>query len=300
LKSKKDLLLPFWESKSKNLYLIFIISSVGSGKSSFFNSLLGEMICDTETEPSVEINGSISYVAQKPWIMNATIKENILLDNNLVEGNYNEALRTSCLQSDLNILINGDETQIGEKGVNLSGGQKARIALARAIYANSDIYLLDDPLSAVDAHVAKTILEQGLCGLLQDKTRVLVTHKLESLRYVDYIYIFKEGQVVAEGNFAEITQTPYYKDIERKGNVAEQETKESHSSQKNTENENETPSAKKKQSSIHEKEEVVDEIMLEEDRQNGAVTFAVWKSFFSYYGSLKYIALILFGNNLEI
>jgi len=111
-----------------------------------FNSLLGEMSYDQSNPPSIEINGDIVYMSQKPWILNATIKENIIFEKEYHEKNYLEALRTSCLQADLRTLIKKDETEIGEKGVNLSGGQKARIALARAIYADRDIYLMDDPL----------------------------------------------------------------------------------------------------------------------------------------------------------
>ena len=101
---------------------------------------------DTSNPPSIEINGSISYISQKPWIINATIKENILFGNKYDSEAYEEALKAGCLEADLNSLAKGDETEIGEKGVNLSGGQKARVALARAIYSDNDIYLLDDPL----------------------------------------------------------------------------------------------------------------------------------------------------------
>ena len=123
-----------------------IINSVGSGKSSLFNSMMGEMIYDKSNPPSIRLNGSVAYVSQKPWIINANVRDNILFGRPFDKKTYQEALRTSCLQSDLKTLIKKDETEIGEKGVNLSGGQKARVALARAIYANSDIYLVDDPL----------------------------------------------------------------------------------------------------------------------------------------------------------
>jgi len=123
-----------------------ILNSVGSGKSSFLYSLVGEMKYDATTPPAVELNGDVSFVTQQSWILNATVKDNIIFGNEFNEKKYQDAIKYSCLQSDLDILINKDETEIGEKGVNLSGGQKARVSLARALYRNSDIYLLDDPL----------------------------------------------------------------------------------------------------------------------------------------------------------
>lgn len=119
---------------------------MGSGKSSLFHALFGEMVPDKESSPSIEINGSVAYLSQKPWVLNDTVKQNILFDKGFDEEAYKEAIRGSCLEQDLKTLVKRDETEIGEKGVNLSGGQKARIALARAIYADKDIYLLDDPL----------------------------------------------------------------------------------------------------------------------------------------------------------
>ena len=119
---------------------------MGSGKSSLFYSILGEMKYHDYNLPEVTINGDIAYIPQKPWIMNQTVKNNILLGSSYNQKKYKEALKYSCLEADLQILQNGDETEIGEKGINLSGGQKARVSLAQAIYADKDIYLLDDPL----------------------------------------------------------------------------------------------------------------------------------------------------------
>jgi len=122
------------------------MDSVGSGKSSFLYSLVGEMKYDATDPPTIELNGDVSYVTQQSWILNATVKDNIIFGNEFDEKKYQDAIKYSCLQSDLDILINKDQTEIGEKGVNLSGGQKARVSLARALYRNSDVYLFDDPL----------------------------------------------------------------------------------------------------------------------------------------------------------
>jgi len=261
------------------------------------------MLYDPSNPPSMEINGSLTYVAQKPWIVNATIKENIIFENEYDERAYEDALTTSCLKSDLESFIKKDETEIGEKGVNLSGGQKARIALARAIYANSDIYLLDDPLSAVDAHVGKFILEKCLTGKLQDKTRVLITHKLESLRYVDYIYIFKSGEIVAQGDFETIKQSSHYQEIEENVNKEMKDNPEEQSS--SSDHNNNSTQVKEKSRELGrqtQKDEiisdrkdssVIDKLMMSEDRQTGAVTFTIWKTFFSHFGNCGYFVLLI-------
>ncbi len=119
---------------------------MASGKSSLFFSLIGEMKYNLDFPPEVEVNGNLSYLPQQPWILNSTVKDNIIFGRPFDPIRYKEAIYFSCLQPDLDILIHKDETEIGEKGVNLSGGQKARISLARALYRDSDIYLLDDPL----------------------------------------------------------------------------------------------------------------------------------------------------------
>ena len=157
--------------KNKILKLFFyqtVVGKVGSGKSSMISAILGEM---NKQSGSYYINGNVSYAAQQAWILNATLKDNILFGNEYIESKYNNVLEACALIADLNILPAGDRTEIGEKGINLSGGQKQRVSLARAAYNNSEIYLLDDPLSAVDAHVGKHIFDKviGPNGLLASK-----------------------------------------------------------------------------------------------------------------------------------
>lgn len=148
--------------------LVAIVGTVGSGKSSMLSGILGEMHKFTG---SMNTNGSMAYVAQQAWIQNATLKNNILFGCPLDQEKYERILDACALRTDLNILPAGDSTEIGEKGINLSGGQKQRVSLSRAVYNDADIYLLDDPLSAVDAHVGKHIFEQviGPKGLLSSK-----------------------------------------------------------------------------------------------------------------------------------
>ncbi|KAJ2846075.1 Canalicular multispecific organic anion transporter 1, partial [Coemansia brasiliensis] len=155
---------------------------VGSGKSSLMAALCGEM-------PLISghgaVYGKISFVGQKPWIMNATFRDNILFGNKFDEQKYQQIIYACALHDDIQLLPFKDMFEIGRKGVNLSGGQKARLALARAIYNDADVYILDDVLSAVDAQVERHLIDNVLNGMLKNKTRVLVTHAEHIMRLGD-------------------------------------------------------------------------------------------------------------------
>ena len=182
--------------------LVAVVGTVGCGKSSLISSFLGEM---EKVDGRVTVNGSIAYVAQQAWIMNETLKNNILFNQPYDEEKYKKCLEACALEPDLKMLPGGDETEIGEKGINLSGGQKQRVSLARACYSNADIFLLDDPLSAVDSHVGKHIFEEVIGGgLLRDKTRVLVTHGVSFLPKVDKIVVMKDGEISEVGTYQEL------------------------------------------------------------------------------------------------
>uniref|UniRef100_T1K4Y0 ABC-type glutathione-S-conjugate transporter n=1 Tax=Tetranychus urticae TaxID=32264 RepID=T1K4Y0_TETUR len=185
---------------------VAIIGSVGSGKSSLLSAILGEM---EKVKGRININGKlkIAYVAQQAWIQNATLRDNILFGKPFDKTKYDEVIAACALEPDLAYLPGGDETEIGEKGINLSGGQKQRVSLARACYSDSDLYILDDSLSAVDAHVAKHIFNNVLSsksGLLRNKTRILVTNKLDILSKVDSIYVLANGEISETGTFQEL------------------------------------------------------------------------------------------------
>lgn len=154
----------------------------------------------------INLNGSTAYVPQQAWIQNETVKNNILFGSPYDEKFYNHVLKSCSLYSDLRIMPASDATEIGEKGINLSGGQKQRISLARSLYSNADIYMLDDPLSAVDSHVGKHIFEQviGPNGMLKDKTRIFVTNSLGFLPQVDEIIVLENGMIVEQGPFEEL------------------------------------------------------------------------------------------------
>ena len=152
--------------------------------------------------------GSIAYVPQQAWMRNKTVKDNILFGTKYKVHKYKQVLESCALVDDLYVWPGGDATEIGEKGINLSGGQKQRINLARAVYANNDIYLLDDPLSAVDAHVGKHLFDKviGNTGLLRSKTRILVTHELKYLKNVDLILVLENGTIKEMGSYKELLQ----------------------------------------------------------------------------------------------
>ncbi|XP_069066294.1 multidrug resistance-associated protein 1 isoform X1 [Pleurodeles waltl] len=183
--------------------LIAVVGQVGCGKSSLLSALLGEM---EKMNGFVAVKGSVAYVPQQAWILNATLKDNIVFGRDLSEGLYKRVVDACALRPDLEILPSGDRTEIGEKGVNLSGGQKQRVSLARAVYCNSDVYLLDDPLSAVDAHVGKHLFEHviGPKGLLKNKTRILVTHGVGYLPQMDSIIVMVDGEITEMGSYQDL------------------------------------------------------------------------------------------------
>ncbi|KAJ5078871.1 multidrug-resistance like protein 1 isoform i [Anaeramoeba ignava] len=201
-KSQKQVLLKNISLDFEPRKLTMIIGPVGSGKSSLLAAILGEMV---QLQGKTTIKGSIAYVSQEAWIQNGTVKENILFGNVFDKKRYNQVIESCALIPDLAVLPAGDSTEIGEKGVNISGGQKQRISLARAIYSNADIFLFDDPLSAVDSHVGRHIFDQAILGkVLQTKTRILVTHQLQYLSRSDFIIVIKDGEVFAKGTFEEL------------------------------------------------------------------------------------------------
>ncbi|NXW90001.1 MRP3 protein, partial [Alopecoenas beccarii] len=183
--------------------LVAVVGHVGCGKSSLVSALLGEM---EKLEGEVAVKGSVAYVPQQAWIQNATLKDNILFGQAPNDQKYQNVLEACALKTDLEVLPGGDQTEIGEKGINLSGGQRQRVSLARAVYSNSDIYLLDDPLSAVDSHVAKHIFDKviGPDGVLKGKTRILVTHGISFLPQVDHIVVLVDGEISEMGSYQEL------------------------------------------------------------------------------------------------
>ena len=261
--------------------LTAVIGLVGSGKSSLMSAILGEM---EKVGGSVNVNGSVAYVPQHAWMRNATVEKNILFGKEYNEKKYRETVESCALSYDLQVLTGGDQTEIGEKGINLSGGQKQRVSLARAVYSEADIYLLDDPLSAVDSHVGKHIFENVLSsstGVLKDKTRILVTHGITYLPNTDQIIVLKDGKITEQGSYDELMKdsgnfADFIKEFASEGadnesvDTDDQDKKE----KKNEEKMGKDDDSKKEGTKIIEKESL----------ETGSVNFVVYKYYFKNIG----------------
>nr|CAD7455364.1 unnamed protein product [Timema tahoe] len=184
--------------------LVAIIGQVGSGKSSLLQAILSELPISSG---SCLVNGSLSYACQEPWVFAATIRQNIVFGTPFDQKRYDEVVRVCALVRDFEQFPQGDLTLVGERGTSLSGGQKARVNLARAVYNEADIYLLDDPLSAVDTHVGKHLFDECINSYLKHKTRILVTHQLQYLKDADNIVIIKQGQIQMQGSYADLMKS---------------------------------------------------------------------------------------------
>ncbi|NXI44533.1 MRP1 protein, partial [Galbula dea] len=185
--------------------LLAVVGQVGAGKSSLLSALLGEL---EKIDGCVTMKDTAAYVPQQAWIQNASVEDNILFGKEMDEAWFNKVIDACALQPDLESFPAGQKSEIGEKGINISGGQKQRVNLARAVYQKASVYLLDDPLSAVDAHVGQHIFEHvlGPSGLLKDKTRVLVTHTINILPHVDNVVFLMDGTVSEIGSYQELVQ----------------------------------------------------------------------------------------------
>ncbi|KAI5949274.1 YCF1 [Candida jiufengensis] len=180
-----------------------IVGKVGSGKSSIIQAILGDLY---KLDGEVILHGKVAYVAQVPWIMNGSVRENILFGHKYDPEFYNHVLKACALTVDLAILTKGDQTEVGEKGISLSGGQKARLSLARAVYARADVYLLDDPLSAVDEHVGKHLVDHvlGPNGLLKTKCKILATNNIKVLSIANNLNMVSDGRLIEQGTYDDI------------------------------------------------------------------------------------------------
>ncbi|KDQ12205.1 hypothetical protein BOTBODRAFT_57028 [Botryobasidium botryosum FD-172 SS1] len=266
---------------------VAIVGKVGSGKSSLLQAMAGEM---RKVWGEIVFGGSVAYVAQSPWIQNMTLRENVVFGQHDDEDRFREVIQACALQPDIDMLPDGEATEIGERGVNLSGGQKARVSLARAAYYNADVLLLDDPLSAVDPHVSKHIVDKCfLHGPMADKTRILVTHQLHVMPQTDYIYFLQDGRITEQGTYAELIAggKDFAKLIEEFGNAeeaAEGLAIEETATGKAEKLDNATGAQGTKKGVA---------LIQQEERAEGSLSWSVYSDYIRAAGSLSWAPLLL-------
>ncbi|TDL20293.1 multidrug resistance-associated ABC transporter [Rickenella mellea] len=276
---------------------VAVVGRVGSGKSSLLQAMIGEM---RKVKGEVVFGGSVAYVPQAAWIINATLRENVLFGQDDDDKKFKEVVRACSLQHDIDMLPYGEQTEIGEKGINLSGSS-ARVSLARAAYADADIVLLDDPLSAVDAHVGKAILENCLLsGPLAFKTRILATHSLNVLPKTDYIFVVDNGVIAEQGT---------YQNLMRDGHAFAKLIDEYGAPEEDEEDENDKEKdAKVAPDAAEQGEGKAPALMSEEERNRGSVPWSVYRKYLKYAGGVFWAPFIILlltlmqgasvGNNL--
>ena len=267
--------------------LIVVVGEIGSGKSSLLAALVGEM---RRTEGLVKLGGTVGFCPQTAWIQNATVRNNILFGSEYIPDKYDRVIRDCALEADFEMLPNGDATEIGERGITVSGGQKARINIARAAYNDADIVLLDDPLSAVDAHVGRTLLEDCICGLMAGKTRILVTHQLHVLPRADRIFCMNQGKIVEQGTYEElITSGGDFSRLVAEFGGKEEEKKE--------EEEEAEEDAIEEPLDLKEKEKKPEQkgkaLMTVEERATGSVSWGVYAEYARAGGGIWVIPAII-------
>ncbi|KAI1519018.1 ATPase [Pyrenophora tritici-repentis] len=269
--------------------LVAIIGGVGSGKSSLLAALAGDM---RKTSGEVIFGASRAFCPQYAWIQNATVRENIIFGKEFNKRWYDQVVDACALRPDLDMLPHNDATEIGERGITVSGGQKQRMNIARAIYFNADIVLMDDPLSAVDAHVGRHIMDNAICGLLKDKCRILATHQLHVLSRCDRIIWVDQGQVKAVDTFDNLMA--HNADfVQVMSSTAKEEEKEKEEEVDEDEVEAEVKSTKKQR-----KQKKQAALMQQEERATKSVSWEVWIEYIKagggiWVGPLIFILLVL-------
>uniref|UniRef100_A0A663NAE5 ATP-binding cassette sub-family C member 10 n=1 Tax=Athene cunicularia TaxID=194338 RepID=A0A663NAE5_ATHCN len=265
--------------------LLGVVGKVGSGKSSLLAAITGELIKQGGRVYVSDLEQGFGLATQEPWIQFTTVRENILFGREYDARLYEEVVEACALSEDLNILPAGDQTEVGENGVTLSGGQKARIALARAVYQEKELYLLDDPLAAVDADVANHLMRKCVLGVLKHKTRILCTHRTEFLEKADALLLIDNGTIVKTGTPADILPLveafPKFKDMDKRrkdkglylasSRVGQDEAVETEADE-STQNNN----------LIHK----------EEEKKEGAVAFQVYKAYWMSVGSCLALSIL--------
>lgn len=254
---------------------VAVCGPVGCGKSSLLLAILKEL---PNISGKCSVQGRIAYVPQIPWVFSGTIRENITFYNPLDIQRLKTVIEVCALESDIALFPNGDLTLIGENGVVLSGGQRARVSLARAVYADADVYLLDDPLSAIDANVRHHIFEKCIVGVLKHRLRVLATHDLQHLHHTSHVILLEKGTVTKEGNYSDVIHSSQMKSSFKSITVYKGSVENS-----------QEPSITTEQLSP----DVSSLVMPEEDRAFGLVS---WRTYWDYISAVlpKPLVILLF------
>ncbi|XP_069708549.1 ATP-binding cassette sub-family C member 10 [Phaenicophaeus curvirostris] len=261
--------------------LLGVVGKVGSGKSSLLAAITGELIKQGGRLYVCDLEQGFGLTTQEPWIQFTTVRENILFGREYDARLYEEVVEACALSEDLNILPAGDQTEVGENGVTLSGGQKARIALARAVYQEKDLYLLDDPLAAVDADVANHLMQKCVLGVLKHKTRILCTHRTEFLEKADALLLIDNGRIVKTGTPADILPLV---EAFNKFKDGDKRQKDEAPDEQGQEEAIETEAEESTQTNhlIHK----------EEEKKEGAVAFHVYKAYWQAVGSCLALSIL--------
>ena len=260
--------------------LVGITGPVGSGKTSLLMTILEELPISSGLSSCI---GKMAYVSQTPWVYSGTVRENIVFGMPFVEEKYFKIVEVCDLAKDLSSFPKGDLTEIGQRGVILSGGQRARVSLARALYSDADIYLLDDPLSAVDAKVGKHLFDRCIKEFLAGRVRILVTHQLQFLQHAEHVVILQNGSVQYQGSYSQIDQKKLGYDFM----VSQGKQEEGENSTITRLGEDKRV---RKASSVDEFQERVDLAEEEEDRMVGTVK---WQLYWKYFRAALPVTLIV-------
>ena len=269
---------------------IGIIGEVGSGKSCLLNAFINNLkvFSKNRENGNIKLSGKISFVGQNPWILNTTLEENILFFSQKDEERYNKVISVCQLEPDLKLLPLGDKTVIGEKGLNLSGGQKARLSIARAIYSNAEIYIFDDPLSALDAYVGMNLFKGVFNDFLKDKTFIISTHALQYLSFFDRIFYMNQGKIEWMGSYQEIVKQKFYTefvDIISKNEKQKNENEEENDQNKDKNNKAEGGSEQSETIKVNNVDDISEKI-----------SFSTYMTLIKYSGGYTIVIKILLAN----
>ena len=269
--------------------LVAVVGRVGSGKTSFVSTLVGEM---TRNAGVVMVNGSMSLSAQQAWLVNETVKNNILFGKPYDEKKYKEIIDVCCLKDDLKMLQGGDECEIGDRGINVSGGQKARISLARCCYSDSDIVVMDDPIAAVDSHVGKALFNKCIHKYMAGRTRILVTNATQYLHKCDYIIVLENQTISHQGTYEELKA----QNIDLMALLTEEDGSSSFAASRRSMKEKEEE--EKRQSKAKQPEADVSHedgsLTTTETKVTGGISWKVYQYYFKSFGNCLMTMVLLF------